>query len=115
MDHGAFKEAVKLYVDLHGEIDAQTKRLRDIKKQQAQLADSILEYMKLNKVDACELADDGGKLVRTEAKRTEGLKKEHIEQELLKEIKDPVKVSATIANIFSRRSVVSKDVLKKTK
>lgn len=77
-----FKEAVKQYCMLHDEISASLKQIKEIRRQRDFIGETILAFMKQQDVEACELQD--GKLIRKKSKRTEGLKKEHILDQLLK-------------------------------
>ena len=82
-DHGAredFKNAVKSYIDLHDDIQAGSRHLRELRKRKTELARVILQFMKENEIDECALQD--GKLIRRQTKKLEPLKKEHIFDEL---------------------------------
>lgn len=108
-----FRDAVKLYIELHDEIQRQSKELAEVRKRKEALGVQILESMKHRDIDACHLAD-GGKLVRKEAKRTESLKKEHIIKELLPALGDEGQVERVVNNIFSQRAVNIKESLQRT-
>ncbi len=109
-----FKTAVKSYVDLHDELMAAAKRLRDLRKQKTELADAILQYMQKNDIDGCQLAD-GGKLIRKQSRRMEALKKEHIMDELKKVVRDDAQAESLLVNIFSKRGVDTKETLRRTR
>lgn len=107
-----FKEAVRAYIELHDEITASSKQLRELKHQKDAIGDVILRWMRSNSVDECELPD--GKLVRKTSKRTQSLKKEFVFEELKKLTGDEAKAEASLMNIFSMRAVVEKEVLSRT-
>ncbi len=109
-----FKSAVKSYVELHDELMAASKRMRDLRKQKTELADAILRYMQKNDIDGCQLAD-GGKLIRKQSRRMEALKKEHIMEELKKVVPDDNAAESLLVNIFSKRAVDTKDTLRRTR
>lgn len=112
MSDGDFKDAVKAYIDLHDEISKASKQMRELKKQKDAVGEVILRWMRDNSVDECELPD--GKLVRKTSKRTEGLKKEMVLEELKKIIGDEAKAAASLENIISMRSIVEKEILTRT-
>lgn len=107
-----FKDAVKAYIDMHDQLAEAGKRLKEIRKKKAELADVIVQYMKANEIDECALQD--GKLIRRQSKRLEPLKKEHILQELTKAVGDS-QAENILVNIFSTRNVTNKDTLTRTK
>lgn len=109
---GEFKEAVKAYIELHDEITASSKQLRELKQQKDAVGEIILKWMRSNSVDECELPD--GKLVRKTSKRTQTLKKEFVLEELKNLTGDEARAEASMLNIFSRREVVEKEVLTRT-
>lgn len=108
-----FKEAVKAYIELHDEITASSKQLRELKQQKDAVGDIILVWMRSNLIDECELPD--GKLVRKTSKRTQTLKKEFVFDELKKITGDEARAEASLLNIFSMRAVVEKEVLSRTR
>ena len=107
-----FKEAVKAYIDIHDQLAAASKELRDVRKKKAELADVILRFMKANDIGECTLQD--GKLVRRESKRLEPLKKEHILGELSKTVGES-EAESILLGIFNKRTVNSKDTLSRTR
>lgn len=109
-----FKAAVKSYVDLHDQLTAYSKQLRDIRKQKKELTDVIVQYMRQKDIDVCAL-NDGGKLIRKQSRRMEALKKEHIMDELKKVVQDQEQAETMLVNIFSKRSVDTVDALRRTK
>lgn len=109
-----FKAAVKSYVDLHDQLQASAKHLRELRKQKNELADAILQYMQKNDIDGCKLGD-GGKLIRKQSRRMEALKKEHIMDELKKVVTDQSQAENVLVNIFSKRTVETKEALKRTR
>lgn len=111
-DSDEFKDAVKAYIELHDEITRSTKQLRELKQQKDSVGEIILRWMRSNNVDECELPD--GKLMRKTSKRTEGLKKEMVLQELKKLTGDEARATASLQNIFSMRTTVEKEILSRT-
>lgn len=107
-----FKDAVKVYIQLHDEITRSSKQLRELRKQKDAVGDTILGWMRTNAVDECELPD--GKLIRKTSKRTEGIKKEFVLEELKSLTGDEARASACLQNIFSRREIVEKEILTRT-
>lgn len=108
-----FREAVKVYIDLHDEIQRAMKELRDVKKRKEALGTTILDFMRDMDIDVCQLPD-GGRLVRKQTKRVESLKKTHIMKELSVALGDEVRAEAVANNIFSQRSVAMKETLSRT-
>lgn len=80
MDSDQFRNLVVEYSREHEAIKLQAAALRDGRKRAKEKHDAILAHMKANGIDEC--AWTGGRLVRKHTKKTEGLKKEHIEGEL---------------------------------
>lgn len=107
-----FRETVRTYVAIHDELLNSAKQLRDLRKKKGELGEAIIAYMKSNGIDELQMAD--GKLVRKQAKRTEGVKKEHILGEL-KKILDAEQAETAINNILLQRSTELKDSLRRTK
>lgn len=107
-----FKEAVKSYIDLHDQLTAAAKQLRDTRKQKAELANVICEYMAKHEIDGINVRD--GKLVRKQSKRVEPVKKEHIFEALKQAVGEP-KADDILLNIFGNRAVTNKDTLRRTR
>ena len=115
MSESDFKEAVKLYIDLHDELMQAQKAMKEVRKRKDALGDTILEQMRTRDIDECQLPD-GGKLLRKVSKRVESLKKDHIEKELRTALGgDDHKVETVMTNIFSQRAVDTKESLQRTK
>lgn len=108
-----FRDAVKLYIELHDEIQKATKDMKEVKKRKDGLGETILTCMRDMDIDVCQLAD-GGKLVRKQSKRVEGLKKDHIIKELRTELGDEHRAELVLNNIFSQRAVDTKESLQRT-
>lgn len=107
-----FRDAVKAYIDMHDQLAEAGKQLRDIRKKKKELSEVIVEYMRKNEIDGINVGD--GKLLRKQSKRLEPLKKEHIMEELTKEVGDS-KAENILVNIFSKRAVTNTDTLRRTK
>lgn len=112
-DADTFRDAVKAYIEIHDELARSAKQMRELRKQKDHIGDTVLDWMRKNGIDECELAD--GKLVRRISKRTEGLKKDFIVNELKSLYGgDEAKALASLQNIMSMRSVTEKDTLSRT-
>jgi len=107
-----FKEVVSVYLELHDEITTSSKQLRDLKKQKDAVGEKILEFMRTREIDECDLPD--GKLIRKTSRRTEGLKKEMVLEELKKITGDEARATASLQNIIGMRGVVEKEILSRT-
>lgn len=108
-----FREAVKVYIGLHDEIQRAMKELRDVKKRKEALGSTILNCMRDMDIDVCQLPD-GGRLVRKQTKKVESLKKQHIFKELATALGDEVRAESVVNNIFSQRSVAVSETLSRT-
>lgn len=108
-----FKDAVRTYIELYDELMKSQKVIRDLKKKKEEMAKSIIEFMKHNKIDEFQVPD--GKLMRKPSKRTEGLKKEYIINSLKAVIDDQEKVDAVFLNMNSHRNVVESETLRRTR
>lgn len=110
-----FRDAVNLYVELNDEIQQAAKDMKEVRKRKDALGETIMECMRERDVDECQLPD-GGRLVRKASKRTETLKKEHILTELKESLGvDDTRAEVVLNNIFSKRSMVVKEMLSRTK
>ena len=107
-----FREAVKAFIDMHDQLADAGKRLRDIRKKKRELSEVIVEYMRKNDIDGVNVRD--GKLVRKQTKRLEPLKKEHILAELAKSM-GQAQAEDALVNMFSKRAVTNKDMLRRTR
>lgn len=107
-----FRSVVKAYIDLHDQLQESSKRMRDIRKKKAELAEVIMQYMKKNEVGECALRD--GKLVLGQCKRLEPLKKEHILEELSRAV-GSARAEDLLVGIYSKRGVSEKDMLRRTR
>jgi hypothetical protein len=108
-----FREAVKVYIGLHDEIQKTMKELRDVKKRKEDLGATILDCMREMDIDVCQLPD-GGRLVRKQTKKVESLKKNHILKEIASALGDEVRAEAVVNNIFSQRAVAVSETLSRT-
>lgn len=109
----SFREAVRAYIEIHDELTKSGRQLRELRKQKELIGQTVLEWMKTNEIDECELPD--GKLVKKTSKRTEGMKKEYVIKELTTLANgDEARALASLQNIMSMRSVVEKDILSRT-
>ena len=110
-----FRAAVTLYIELGDEIERTSKEMREVKKRKDALGNTILERMRAQDIDVCQLGD-GGKLVRKSTKRVESLKKDHILKELCAALGgDEQRAENVLNNINSQRAVDVKESLQRTK
>lgn len=110
MDAAGFKDAAKVYIELHDEIARTTKQMRELKKQKDSIGDNILVWMRNKDLDECEIGEN--KLVRKKSKRTEAFKKEYVLAELKSLVGgDDARAESSFNNIMAMREVAEKDVL----
>lgn len=107
-----FADAVKQYIELHDQITEAGKQLREVRQRKEELAQIILQFMKSNDIDECAVRD--GKLVRRESKSTEGIKKDHIIDEL-KDVVGESEAKALLDRINSKRETRTKESLARRK
>lgn len=101
MDSDAFKSLVVDFSAAHAALKQHAAALREQRKRIKEMQAAILQHMQSNGIDEC--AWEGGRLVRKRAKKTEGLKKEHIEGELKKLQMSEDQVSEAVSNMYNRR------------
>lgn len=75
--------------------------LKEVRTKARAMQEAILGYMQEHDIDECEWV--GGRLVRKRAKRTEGLKKEHIQGELRRLCAGDEDVESAVAAMYNRR------------
>ncbi len=107
-----FKNAVKAYIEIHDELQASAKQLREIRKRKTALSETIINFMRDNDIDECALSD--GKLIRKTSKRVEGLKKDNMMDVLKEKLGSVDAAEALLVEIYSQRGVVEKDCLRRT-
>lgn len=112
MDQDTFRNTVKMFVELHDELNASAKHMRELRRKREQLSEAILEFMQSHDVDECALQD--GKLMRKQSKRTGPLNKEHILKQLNLMFESEKAVKA-VENIFSKRELIEKPCLLRTR
>lgn len=100
MDAAQFKAMVSDFAALHRKLSEAGAIARELRKKAKELQGDILAYMQEHDIDECALPDS--RLVRKRTKRTEGLKKEHIEGEL-KRIMGGTGVEEAVTNMYNRR------------
>lgn len=108
-----FRETVLEFVNVSDQIDQVMKQLKDVRRKKTELGATILEWMRKNGYNECEMGDNG-KLVRRECKRTEGLKTDHIMAELRRELGEN-RAEDVLKTINSRREVILKESLSRRK
>jgi hypothetical protein len=104
--------AVKAYIELHDELAASARQMRELRKQKDTLSNTILGFMKSNEIDECALND--GKLIRKTTKRVETLKKDHIMEALKKSLGED-ESEKCLVEMYSARAVEEVDSLRRTK
>lgn len=105
MDPPATREA---FETLGREYHAAVRRAKEQRKIQRDMKAALMAYMQVNCIETYDLGDCA-KLLRKQAKRTEGLKREHIEGELRARL--PGGVEDAVANMYNRRVTDVQDVL----
>lgn len=108
-----FKDAVRSYIELHDELTASTKQMREFRRKKEELGAAILQFMKDNKIDEFQVAD--GALKRRNAKRTENLKKEYILDSLKAALGNEEKVQAVFTQMNSHRNITQCESLCRTR
>lgn len=83
--------------------------LKEGRARTRELQEAILGYMQAHDIDECEWS--GGRLLRKRTKRTEGLKKEHIQGELRKLVGDDASVESAMAAMYNRRLTEMQETL----
>lgn len=96
----AFRQLVSEFAEAHARTAAAAKALRDQRKRTKEMQAAILAYMQAHGIDECALGDS--RLVRKHTKKTEGLKREHIEGEL-RRVLQPSALDEAVANMYNRR------------
>lgn len=103
MDAAQFKALVSDYAALHRRLAEAGTLTRELRTRSKEMQANILEYMQEHDIDECALPNS--RLVRKRTKRTEGLKKEHIEGELKQILGESggEGVERAVANMYNRR------------
>lgn len=95
-----FHELVAEFSRAHEAQSAAAATLKEMRKRTREMQEGILRHMQDHGIDQCEWA--GGRLVRKQTRKTEGLKKEHIEGELRRRL-DESAVEEAVAGMYNRR------------
>lgn len=97
-----FRDLVRDFSAAYEQQTATAMVLKEVRARTKGMQRQILEYMRAHDIDECEW--QGGRLVRKQAKKTEGLKKEHIQGELLRLVGgDDSAVNEAVAGMYNRR------------
>ena len=104
---------MRTYIELHDELTASSKVIRDLRKKKDDLGKAILDFMRNNKIDESQVAD--GKLCRKTSKRTEALKKEYIINSLKAALGSEDKVEAVMTQMNAHRNTVEAESLRRTR
>ena len=108
------KNVVRAYISLLDEVDKMGKTMKELRKQQKDMGESILKFMTQHDIDECELAE-GGTLARQSKKRQESLKKDHILSELVNVVGSEDRAASCLDNILNSRGQEVKESLKRTR
>lgn len=100
MESEQFRALVAEFSRAHAAQSAAAATLREMRKRTREMQGAILQHMQDHGIDEC--AWTGGRLVRKTARKTEGLKKEHIEGELRKRM-DERAVEEAVTSMYNRR------------
>ena len=109
MEKEDFKAMVVEYSRAHEQLTAASAAAKELRKRTLAMQESILGHMQAHAIDECAWA--GGRLVRKRTKKTEGLKKEHIEGELKKLVGDGPAAGEAVTNMYNRRATDFKETL----
>lgn len=103
MESGNFKKLVADFTAAHAQLSETTASAREQRKRTQEMQAAILAYMQEHGIDECSLPD--ARLVRKTTKKTEGLKKEHIEGELKRIMggSGGAAVEEAVTNMYNRR------------
>ena len=100
------------FVKLNDTIAAITRRLGEARKEKADMVDGLLNYMRFHKIGEVHIDTLGGRVVAYDAKRTESLKRHHIENEILPLVGgDSAKCAEIVDRIYSSRVVAETPTL----
>jgi hypothetical protein len=108
-----FKKAVRSYVDLHDQKRVLAQKAKEVNKQLHEFEDAILRYMQQQDIEGCKLPD-GGKLLRRQARRVEGVKLPQI-KEALKSMLGEQQADAVMLDIVGKRAVNTVEKLRRTR
>ena len=84
----------------HATLTESAGRVKELRKRTRELQTALLKYMQDHGIDECNVS--GLRLVRKTTRKTEGLKKEHIEGEL-RRLGVGEKVDEAVTNMYNRR------------
>ena len=116
MDEQDFKRKLHEYVKLNDTIAAISKKLSDARKTKANMTTDLLNYMKYNAIDEVHVDTLGGKVIVYDSKRTEALKRHHIESEIMPLVENDATVCARIVDrIYASRNVTREPNLSRRK
>lgn len=101
MQPDEFKTLVRDYSAALEQQLAAAAELKTLRARVREMQGAILQHMQDNSIDECEWT--GGRLVRKKQKKTEGLKKEHIQGELRKLVADDAAVAEAVDSMYNRR------------
>lgn len=107
-----FGERVKEYVELDEQIKSGAKMISALRKKQKEISESLLEFMKMKEIAACNISSTGGKLMRKPKRSVQPVKRDVVEELLGKEFQDPNMAEKLADMIWQNRGVVEKEVLK---
>lgn len=116
MDESQFKHQLMEYVRLNDTIAAIRKRLAEANRTKLNMVYDLLSYMRFHDLDEVRLESLGGRVIVFESKRTEGLKRHHIEQHILPLVdNDQDRCKEIIDKIYASRNVTREPSLSRRK
>lgn len=112
MNEADFKLKVHEYVKLNDTIRAISSKLSEARRIKVNMTTDLLHYMKFNGIDEVHVDSLGGKVVLYDSKRTETLKRHHIEKEILPLVEgDQSKCQEIVNRIYACRTVNTEPAL----
>jgi len=107
-----FKECVKEYIKIYDRIAEVRKDTAMLNKRKKKLSETIVSFMSNNDKEICSLGTDGTIQVKT-SKTTQALKKEQVEQLLVKLGNSEDKAKETAAYLWENKITKERKVLKR--
>ena len=116
MDEQDFKKKVHEFVKLSDTIAMIGKRLAEAKKTKTDMSHDMVNYMQEHEIDEVRVETLGGRLLLYDSKRTETLKRTHIETEILELVGgDNVRCAEIVDRIYGTRAIAHKPMLSRRK
>ena len=106
-----FKESVKTYIKLTDELNEIGEVVKEKKKQTRVLSEVILNYMKQNEKEVCDLGAKGTIMIK-KRKQKETIKREYVE-EILKNHMKQEQAMESAKEIFDKQNVKETEFLQR--